>query len=110
MNKLVNVVLLCTLLWMPVLQAAPAGGEVATDGTSVEHSVEAPPDQPDEGWSGFSIFLLVFTVSVLFVLSTATALNRMGGGGGKPPTGRPRKPTTTAKRSSLPKDRERFRL
>lgn len=110
MSKLLQLLIICTLLWLSPLQAAPDSG-VSADGTESELTAEVPPPEKAEGWSGFSIFILVFVISVLFVLSSATALTRMGGGkSSKPPKRAVKSPAASPKRSRIPQGEDRFRL
>ncbi len=69
---------------------------------ATEKAAAAP--QEAEKNNGFSVFLVVFLIAVLFVLSSATALKGLGG---KPPARRTAKPSSPRK---LPEGNKRFRL
>lgn len=103
MQKLVTILLVLFCLGGPPAVQA----EQAPDAESAQAAAPAGEEQApeEEGWSGFSIFLLVFVFSVLFILSSATALSRMGG---KPPPRTPHKPSSQRPGGSDGKDR--FRL
>ncbi len=75
---------------------------VVQDQPVSEGGVEAPKAKKK---GGFTLFLIVFLVAVLFVLSSATALKRMGG---KPPL-RVKTPPPN-RRGKLPEGDKRFRL
>lgn len=95
------------LLWLG--GAATAQSQVTPNTTKgAEQAVAAEPES-EEGWSGFSVFLLVFIISILFVASTATALNNMGGKAPPKRPGKPR-PKSTATGRKLPQGRDRFKL
>lgn len=87
--------------------AAEAPGSAAAQ-------VEVPAEGKDaesKGWSGFTIFLLVFVFALLFVISSATAMNALGGKGRAP---RNRDEATPKRKKSteskLPEGQDRFRL
>lgn len=81
---------------------------------SEQTQMEEPAKEKDaksEGWSGFTIFLLVFVFALLFVISSATAMNRLGGKGWAPRS-REATPPTPKKTtdSKLREGKDRFRL
>lgn len=104
-------VLKALLMFFSLTCTAWATSDVAAPGAVEESTVLA---QAEEGKKAqkehkYGVFLVVFLVSVLFVLSSATALKRMGGG--KPvtrgKTGQSRRPGSQGK---LPEGEKRFRL
>lgn len=105
MRKLLGVLALFScLFWLP---AGYAGETAATSSQEpvAAHQAEKKPEK-SEG-HGISIFLLVFIGAILFVISTATALNALGG---KPPP-RSGSGTTPKPRKSPSEDpKDRFRL
>lgn len=110
MRKILQtLLLLCCLGPIAATQAAADDAVVeneATDQTDGEsQDAQRGVKKEKKGWSGMTIFLLVFTFSVLFLISTATALNRLGG---KPPP-RP-KSSDTSPRKKAKTGKERFRL
>ncbi|MFO7592584.1 MAG: hypothetical protein R6X15_00875 [Pseudomonadota bacterium] len=87
------------------------GGDApVSESAQVEASID-DKDEKSEGWSGFTIFLLVFVFALLFVISSATAMNALGGKKGAPP-GRDRKPPQRKKITGdkLPQGKDRFRF
>lgn len=102
-NLMKVLIVACSLYWLPALHAAePAAGKAA------QSSEVASPEQAgvkEEKKGGFSIFWIVFLVSILFVLSSATALNRLGGK--PPPRGKGGAPRPRKKAAN---DERRFRL
>lgn len=90
-------------------------GYAAEAPVSAAVQVEAPAEGKDaeesKGWSGFTIFLLVFVFALLFVISSATAMNALGGKGRAP---RNRDEATPKRKKSteskLPEGQDRFRL
>jgi len=96
-------VVACCLWWLPAVHA-----QAETAGTSVE--VEAPSTAKagaeKEKKGGFSVFWVVFLVSILFVISSAAGLNALGGK--PPPQGKGKTPPPRKKARS--DDARRFRL
>lgn len=102
MRRFLGVFLLVAcLVWLPSGGFA-AAQEVPT-GATAQKSAKKP--QKEKG-NGVTLFLLVFGGAVLFVLSTATALNSLGG---KPPAKRD-DARAPARRSANGDPKSRFRL
>lgn len=109
MRKLCLYVLLAgvCVVGMSAAQAVRALPE--SEPTVVEMPADGKTDQAKAGWSGMTIFLLVFVFSILFVISSATTMNKLGGKGKKtPPKQRPRKATSS--NNKIPHGKDRFRL
>jgi len=95
-------VIACCLNWLPVVHAeeVPADKPVQTEvSPAATHT-----DEKKTKKGGVSTFWIVFIVSILFVLSSATALNTMGK---KPP---PRGSDKTPPRKKSDNGKNRFRL
>lgn len=110
MRKFLQTLLLLCCLGPIVATHAAAEDVVVENGTTAQAAGESQHAQSGEakekkGWSGMTIFLLVFIFSVLFLISSATALNRLGG---KPPP-RQKGQTNSAQRKAQT-GKERFRL
>ena len=94
------VVVVCCLCWLPAVHA-----QQETAGTQVEATSTAKAGTEKEKKGGFSVFWVVFLVSILFVISSATALNALGG---RPPSHDKGKTPPLRKRAG--NDERRFRL
>lgn len=96
-------VVIWELCWLPSGVADETGESAKDVQVAVQHAAEKP--QQEKG-HGFSLFWIVFIVAILFVVSSATALNTLGG---KPP---PRSGSGDAsKRKKAAEDpKDRFRL
>jgi hypothetical protein len=93
----------CLAAWTATFaQEAPANGEAVSAPANSEDTAE-----DKEGWSGMTVFAVVFIFALLFVLSSATALNNLGGKKRQPP--QPRSKTTPSRRK-VPEGKDRFRL
>jgi len=101
-NRIKALLMLCWLCWIPPLHAED--GAVSKPTASAEIAQESAT--PKEKKEGFSLFWIVFGVSILFVLSSATALNRLGG---KPPS-RSEGGTLRPRKESGDEEERRFRL
>ena len=105
LRKLLVVIVISALAWF-------TSGYAEEHASSVEQKTEATKPAEDkpkqEEGHGISVFWMVFIGAILFVLSSATALNSLGG---KPP---PRSGDGTSRRPRKPKDdkdpKDRFRL
>jgi hypothetical protein len=98
-----GLIMVWCLCWLPAVLA-----EEAPHAQQQPETVAEEGSGTDKEGGGMTVFLLVFLFSILFVLSSATALKALGGK--QPPArGKPRpKPTQTRKK--LPEGEERFRL
>lgn len=85
--------------------ASAPTAEIAAD--SREKTGKEEAEGQDKGWSGMTIFLLVFIFSVLFVVHSATALSRFEGK--RPPPGA-EKPHSGKKKEDKEEQARRFRL
>jgi len=97
MKSLIMVYCLC---WLPSIHAETPAADKPAQSESTTQAVT--PAKAKKG--GMSVFWIVFVIAILFVISSATALNRLGG---KPPKhgdnkARPRNKSGT--------DEHRFRL
>lgn len=102
MRSLISIVLLfCCLYWLPVVHAEETESGKSQASAMVDQEKTATKEKKDN----FTLFWIVFAVSILFVISSATALNRMGG---KPPSGG--KEGTPSPRKKPADDERRFRL
>lgn len=103
MRGLLQVMMVLLSLMAPPAFAAEQAGDAAPPASAAE----AQSQEKDEGWSGTTIFLLVFIFSVLFVLSSATAMNALGG---RKPTPRPGPRRQSPGERKKPEGKDRFRL
>ena len=78
-----GLIVMLVMLWFPMLQAdeSPLGGQAASQGESavVPDTAASPVEPRAAKGKGFSVFLIVLAVSLLFVLGSAMALSGMGG-------------------------------
>ena len=112
MRKVIQTLFLlcCFGIIMTSAVAAEESGDVAESEATAQADAEAQEAQSGEekekkGWSGMTIFLLVFIFSVLFLISSATAMNRLGG---KPPPRQEGQGPSPRRKAQTGK--ERFRL
>ncbi|MCW8827897.1 MAG: hypothetical protein OQK94_02450 [Gammaproteobacteria bacterium] len=96
------IIVMCCLVSFSALYAQETS---PAEQLTIEAQADEKGDGEQKGWSGMTIFWLVFAFSVLFLISSATALNRLGG---KPPP--IRKKPETRPRSKANESRGRFRL
>ena len=108
MLKILQVlVVICCFGGLPL---SYAGDPALSQPVQVEVSADDKGEQSG-GWSGFTIFLLVFVFALLFVISSATAMNALGGKKGAPRSrdeAPPKRKKSTERK--LPEGKDRFRL
>ncbi len=105
MRKLLQLMVLlgCLAAWPAAFAQEPVdNGEAVSAPASSEVAAEEKG-----GWSGMTVFAVVFVFALLFVLSSATALNSLGGKKRQPP---PSRPKTTPSQRKVPEGKDRFRL
>jgi hypothetical protein len=105
LRKLLGVLLLFSCLFWLTAGYAEEAEVTSGQASDTTHQVEKKPEK-SEG-HGISVFLLVFIGAILFVISTATALNALGG---KPPPRSGSGTTTKPRKSSSEDPKGRFRL
>lgn len=99
-NVVKALMLIYCLCWQPITYAV----EPMSDKPVQSETTTQPQDMAKPKKKGMSIFWIVFAVAILFVISSATALNRLGGKAPKRDNENPRP------RNKSGKDRDRFRL